>query len=52
MARGRRLIEERHREFPEIEKPAFNPLSLVKLMKNPLRRLFGKPALTWAANDH
>src|ERR1700724_1196410 len=50
--RGRGLIEERHREVPEIEKPAFNPFSLMQLLKNPLRRLFGKPALTCAADDH
>jgi hypothetical protein len=50
--RGRGLIEERHREVSEIEKPAFNPFSLMQLLKNPLRRLFGKPALTCAADDH
>src|ERR1700680_3618664 len=50
--RGHGLIEERHREVSEIEKPAFNPFSLMQLLKNPLRRLFGKPALTCAADDH
>ena len=44
--RGRGLIEERHREVAEIEKLGFNPLSLIKLLKNPLRRFFRKPALT------
>src|SRR3989442_5517791 len=50
--RGRGLIEERHREVSEIEKPAFNPFSLMQLLKNPLRRLFGEPALTCAADDY
>jgi hypothetical protein len=50
--RGHGLIEERHREVSEIEKPAFNRFSFVQLLKNPLRRLFGKPALTCAADDH
>src|ERR1700732_4693940 len=50
--RGRGLIEERHREVSEIEKLRFNPLSLMKLLKNPLRRLFGEAALTRAADDH
>jgi hypothetical protein len=49
---GRGLIEERHWEVSEIEKLAFNPFSLMHLLKNPLRRLFRKPALTCAANDH
>jgi hypothetical protein len=51
--RGRHgLIEERNWEVSKIEKPTFNPFSLVQLLKNPLRRLFGKPALTCAADDH
>jgi hypothetical protein len=36
---GQGLIEERHREVAEIEKLRFNLLSLLKLLKNPLRRL-------------
>src|SRR4249920_973191 len=46
------LVEEGHREIAEIEKLRFNPLSLMKLLKNPLRRFFRKPALTGAADDH
>jgi hypothetical protein len=46
------LVEERHWEVAEIEKLRFNPLSLMKLLKNPLRRFFRKPALTCAADDH
>ncbi len=51
-SRRRGLIEEGHREVSEIEKPAFNPVSLMQLLKNPLRRLFGKPTLACAANDY
>jgi hypothetical protein len=50
--RGRGLIEERHREVAEIEKLRFNPFSLMQLLKNPLRRLFGKPALACTADDY
>jgi hypothetical protein len=50
--RGRGLIEERHREVSEIEKPAFNPFSLMQLLKNPLRRLFREPTLACAADDY
>jgi hypothetical protein len=46
------LIEEGHREVAEIEEPTFNPLALLQLVKNPLRRLFGKPALPCAADDY
>jgi hypothetical protein len=46
------LIEERHWEVSKIEKPSFNPFSLMQLLKNPLRRLFGKPALARAADDY
>ena len=42
MAGGVWLIEERHREVSEIKKPAFNPFSPMHVLKNPLRRLFGK----------
>src|SRR5262249_10837475 len=47
-----RLVEERHWEITEIEKPHFNALALAKLLSNPFRRLFGKPALTGATDDH
>src|SRR5579872_3613808 len=51
--RGRKgLIEERHWEVAEIEKLRFNPLPLLKLLKNPLRRFFRKPVRTCAADDH
>jgi len=50
--RGRGLIEEGHWEVSEIEKLRFDPFSLLQLLKDPLRRLFGKPALTCAADDH
>src|SRR5258708_2249210 len=50
--RGRGLIEERHREVSEIEKPRFNPLSLLKLVKNPLSWLFREPALACAADNY
>src|ERR1035441_5457785 len=46
------LVEERHWEVTEIERPRFNPLPLTKLLNNPLRRLFRKPALTGAADDY
>ena len=36
----------------EIEEPSFNPFSFLQLLKNPLRWLFGKPALTCTADDH
>jgi hypothetical protein len=49
---GRGLIEEGHWEVSEIEKLRFDPFSLLQLLKDPLRRLFGKPALTCAADDH
>jgi hypothetical protein len=49
---GHGLIEEGHWEVAEIKKLRFNPLSLTELLKNPLRRLFGKAALTCAADDY
>src|SRR5260370_41086758 len=46
------LVEERHWEVAEVEKPRFNRLSLPKLLKNPLSRLFREPALACAADDY
>jgi hypothetical protein len=46
------LVEEGHWEVAKIEKLRFNPLSLLKLLKNRLRRFFRKPALACAADDH
>src|SRR5262249_14291902 len=46
------LVEEGHGKVAEVEKPHFNPLPFTKLLKNPLSRLFGKPALTCAADDY
>src|SRR5580658_139496 len=46
------LLEERHGKVAEVEKLRFHPLTLAKLLKNPLRRFFGKPALACAADDH
>jgi hypothetical protein len=46
------LVEERHGEVAKVKKSSFNPLSLLKMLKNPLSRLFGKPALSCAADDY
>jgi hypothetical protein len=46
------LVEERHGKVAEVEKAGFNPFSLAQLLKNPLSRLFGKPALARAADDY
>src|SRR5258708_37251128 len=46
------LVEERHWEVAEVEKPRFNRLSFPKLLKNPLSRLFREPALACAADDY
>src|SRR5580658_9573536 len=46
------LVEERHWEVAEVEKPRLNRLSLPKLVKNPLSRLFREPALACAADDY
>jgi hypothetical protein len=45
------LVEERHREVAEIEKLRFNPLSLMKLLKNPLRRFFRESTLACTADS-
>jgi hypothetical protein len=44
--------KKRHWEVAEVEKPSFNRLSLPKLLKNPLSRLFREPTLARAADDH
>jgi hypothetical protein len=50
--RGRRLIEEGHREVAEAEEPSFNSVSLSKLLENPLSWLFREPTLACAADDY
>jgi hypothetical protein len=40
------------RDVIEALKPGFNLFSLMQLLKNPLRCLFGKPALTCTADDY
>jgi len=36
----------------KVEQPRFDSAALLEVLKNPLRRLFGKPALTRAADDY
>src|SRR5580658_6663191 len=50
---GRRhwLVEEGHWEIAKVQKPRFYRFSLLKLLKNPLSRLFREPALACAADD-
>ena len=38
----RKMVEERHWEVTEIEKPRFNSLPLTKLLKNPFTPAFQK----------
>ena len=49
--RRQRLIKEGHRKVAKIEQPRFDSIALLEVLKNPLRRLFGKPALTRGADD-
>src|SRR4029077_2689064 len=46
------LIEERHRKVAKIEQPRVDSGALLEMLKNPLCRLFRKPALTRAADDY
>jgi hypothetical protein len=46
------LVEERHGEVAKVKKPNFNFLALTKVLKNPLSRLFAKPALACPADDY
>src|SRR5439155_15376220 len=51
---GRRdsLVKERHRKVAKVEQPGFDSVALLEALKNPLRRLFRKPALTRTADDY
>src|ERR1700730_14327823 len=46
------LVEEGHWEVAEVEQPCCDRLSLLKLLVNPLSRLFREPILACAANDY
>src|SRR5207247_2449195 len=46
------LVKEGHRKVAKVEQPRFDSLALPDVLKNPLRRLFRKPALTRAADDY
>jgi hypothetical protein len=50
--RAASLVEEGHREVPEIKQPSVNVAALLELLKNPLRRLFRKATLPGAPDDH
>jgi hypothetical protein len=41
-----------HREIPQVEKAHLYFLSITKVLKNPLCRLFGKSTLPRAAQDY
>src|ERR1700693_6289668 len=47
-----RLIKEGHREITKVEHTRFNSVALLKMLQKPSRWLFGKPALTCAADDY
>jgi len=47
--RRQRLIKEGHRKVPKVEQSRFDSVALLEVLKNPLRRLLGEPALTRAA---
>jgi hypothetical protein len=46
------LVEERQWKVPEIEQPRFDATAILEALKNPPGRLFGKPPLADAPNDH
>src|SRR5258708_695897 len=50
--RRQSLIEEGHRKVAKVEQPRFDSVAFLEMLKNPLRRLFRKPALTSASNDY
>jgi hypothetical protein len=51
--RGRHgLVEEGHWKVPEIEQLRVDVTAILVLLKNPLRRLFGKAPLAGAPDDH
>src|SRR5216683_6998638 len=46
------LVKERHRKVAKVEQPCFDSVALLEVLKNPLCRLFRKPALARAAYDY
>src|SRR5579859_4322614 len=48
----KRLVKEGHRKLAKIEKAGFNSFALLEMLQNPSSWLFGKPALTCAADDY
>jgi hypothetical protein len=48
----KRLVKEGHRKITKVEETRFNSTALLEILQNPSSRLFGKPALTRAADDY
>src|SRR4029077_8172703 len=50
--RRQSLVKERHRKVAKVEQSRLDSVAFPEVLENPLRRLFGKSALTSTADDY